>query len=43
MTRKDLKDYKYKQIWITDRIEYIETQKQTINQLNSVLSDMPKR
>ena len=43
MTREDLKDYKYNQIWIKDQIEYINMQKETINQLNSILSDMPKR
>ena len=42
MNRKDLKDYKYNQIWIEDQTEYIETQKETINKLNSTLSDMPK-
>ena len=42
MDRKDLKNYKYMQVWIKDRIEYIETQKSTINRLNSILSDMPK-
>lgn len=43
MNRKDLKDYRYNQIWIEDQTEYIETQKETINKLNSILSDMPKR
>ena len=42
MNREDLKIYKYNQIWIKDQTEYIETQKETINRLNSVLSDMPK-
>ena len=42
MTREDLKNYKYNQIWIKDQTEYIETQKETINRLNSILSDMPK-
>jgi len=42
MNRKDLKDYRYNQIWIEDQTEYIETQKETINKLNSTLSDMPK-
>lgn len=42
MNREDLKNYKYNQIWIKDQTEYIETQKETINRLNSVLSDMPK-
>ena len=42
MNREDLKNYKYNQIWIRDQTEYIETQKETINRLNSILSDMPK-
>lgn len=42
MNRQDLKNYKYNQIWIKDQTEYIETQKETINRLNSILSDMPK-
>lgn len=42
MNRENLKNYKYNQIWIKDQTEYIETQKETINRLNSVLSDMPK-
>lgn len=42
MTREDLKDYKYNQIWIKDQTEYIEAQKETINKLTSILSDMPK-
>lgn len=42
MTREDLKNYKYNQIWIKDQMEYIESQKETINRLNSVLSDVPK-
>ncbi|MCI8411951.1 MAG: hypothetical protein HFJ40_05935 [Clostridia bacterium] len=43
MTREDLKNYKYNQIWIKNQTEYIEAQKETINQLNSILTDMPKR
>lgn len=42
MNRKDLKDYKYTQDWIKDQTEYIETQKETINRLNSIISDMPR-
>lgn len=42
MNREDLKDYRYNQIWIKDQTEYIETQKETINRLSSILSDMPK-
>lgn len=43
MNRKDLKDYRYNQIWIIDEIKFIEEQKSNINRLNSILSDMPKR
>ncbi len=43
MNREDLKNYKYNQVWIKDQIKYIETQRETINKLNSTLSDMPKR
>ena len=42
MNREDLKNYKYNQIWIKDQTEYIETQKENINRLNSILSDMPR-
>ena len=42
MNREDLKNYKYNQIWIKDQTEYIETQKETINRLTAILSDMPK-
>lgn len=42
MNREDLKNYRYNQIWIKDQIEYIEAQKETINRLTSILSDMPK-
>lgn len=42
MTREDLKDYKYNQIWIKNQMEYIESQKETINRLTAILSDMPK-
>ena len=42
MNREDLKNYKYNQIWIKDQTEYIKTQKETVNRLNSILSDMPK-
>lgn len=42
MNREDLKNYKYTQMWIKDQIEYIETQKETINRLNSIISDMPR-
>ena len=42
MNREDLKNYKYTQMWIKDQTEYIEAQKETINRLNSIISDMPR-
>lgn len=42
MNRENLKDYKYTQMWIKDQTEYIEAQKETINRLNSIISDMPR-
>lgn len=42
MNRKDLKDYKYNEEWIKERLEYIEECKSTINKLTTTLSDMPK-
>ena len=43
MNRENLKNYKNSQMWIEDQTEYIEMQKENINKLNSILSDMPKR
>ena len=42
MTREDLKDYKYNQEWIKDRLAYIEEYKTTVTNITLVLSDMPK-
>lgn len=42
MNREDLKDYKYNQKWIKDRLEYIEEYKTSIEKITSVISDMPK-
>lgn len=42
MTREDLKNYKYTQEWIKDRIEHIEEYKTSITNITAVLSDMPK-
>lgn len=42
MNRQDLINYKNDEIWIKDQIDYIKEQKETINQLNSILSDMPR-
>ena len=41
MNRKDLKDYRYNQIWIEGRLEYIESYKASITKVTTVLSDMP--
>ncbi len=43
MNRENLINYKNNQMWIKDQFEYIAEQKETINKLNSILSDMPKR
>ena len=42
MNRKDLKDYRYNQIWIEGRLEYIESYKASITKVTTVLSDMPR-
>ena len=42
MNRKDLKDYRYNQIWIEGRLEYIENYKASITKTTTTLSDMPK-
>lgn len=42
MNRKDLMEYKYNQIWIEGRLEYIENYKASIIKTTAVLSDMPK-
>ena len=42
MNRKDLKDYRYNQIWIEGRLEYIESYKASITKTTTILSDMPK-
>lgn len=42
MKRKDLKEYKYNEEWIKERLEYIDECKSTINKLTTTLSDMPK-
>lgn len=42
MNRQDLINYKNDKIWIKDQVEYIKEQKETINQLSSILSDLPK-
>lgn len=43
INREDLKKYKHTQMWIKDQTEYIKMQKENINKLNSILSDIPKR
>lgn len=41
MTREDLKVYKYNQEFITEQLEYIETQKATLEKITTTLNDMP--
>lgn len=43
MTREDLKNYKYNQQWIKNRLEYLEEYKSNITNVTLVLSGMPKR
>ena len=42
MNRQDLKNYRYTQEWIKDRMQYIEEYKTSITNITTVLSDMPK-
>lgn len=42
MNRDDLKNYKYTQEWIKERLEYIEELKTQIKKITTVISDMPK-
>ena len=42
MNSKDLKNYRYTEKWVKDRIEYIEQQKLTINRMTAILDEMPK-
>lgn len=42
MNRDDLKDYKYNQDWIKDRLEYIKGYKESILSITTILSDMPR-
>ncbi len=42
MTREDLKNYKYNQKWIKERLEYIEELKENVTRVTSTLSGMPK-
>lgn len=43
MTRKELKEYRYNQKWIEGRREYLKEYKTTIENITSIISDMPKR
>lgn len=38
MNRKDLKEYKFNQLWIEGRLEYIESYKESISSIKSSLS-----
>lgn len=42
MTRKDLINFNIHKKWTSARIKFYEEQKETINRLSSILSDMPK-
>ena len=43
MNREDLREYKYTQQLIKDRIEYLQEYKESISNITQILSDMPKR
>lgn len=43
MNREDLKQYKYTQQLIKDRIEYLQAYKESISNITQILSDMPRR
>lgn len=43
MDRQDLKEYKYTEKWIKGRINYLREYRATIDDISSILSDMPKR
>lgn len=42
MTRQDLINFNIHKKWTSARIKFYEEQKETINRLSSILSDMPK-
>lgn len=43
MNRQDLKEYKYTEEWIRDRIVYLKEKKTTLENISAIVSDMPKR
>lgn len=43
MNRQDLKDYKYTEEWIKDRREHLKEKKANLENISSIISDMPKR
>ena len=43
MNREDLREYKYTQQLIKDRIEYLQEYKGSISNITQILSDMPRR
>lgn len=43
MNRQDLKDYRYNEIYIKRRIEYLREFRATIDNISVLVSDMPKR
>lgn len=42
MNREDLREYKYTQQLIKDRIEYLQEYKERISNISQILSDMPR-
>ena len=42
MNREELRNYRYNQIWIKSRLEYIESYKVSLTKTTAILSDMPK-
>lgn len=43
MNRQDLKEYRYTEIWLKDRQNYLRERKSTLVSITATISDMPKR
>lgn len=43
MNRQDLKDFRYNELTIKSRTESLKERRMSIDNISSVLSDMPKR
>lgn len=41
--KQELKDYIYNKKWVEERLRDINEKKELINNITSILSDMPKR